>query len=102
MALSEQDEQVLCLFRWREGHDRFTDEELERLQREHLDYQAQLRERGKVSAAGPFADQPDESLRGLNVYTTSLEEARLLAEQDPSVRAGRLAVDVFTWRRTSA
>ncbi len=88
---------VLCFFRWPEGHDRFTDEQLERLQQEHLDYQQWLREQGKVSAAGPFSAQPDESWRGLNVYRTSLDEARLLAAQDPSVRAGRLAVDVFEW-----
>jgi hypothetical protein len=31
------------------------------------------------------------------VYTTSLEEARALAGNDPAVLAGRLAVDVFTW-----
>jgi hypothetical protein len=31
------------------------------------------------------------------MYTTSLEEARELASQDPSVVAGRLEVDVFIW-----
>jgi uncharacterized protein len=56
-----------------------------------------MRERGFLAAAGPFSDQVDESLRGLCVYTTSLEESRALAEADPAVRARRLAVDVLTW-----
>jgi uncharacterized protein len=45
----------------------------------------------------PFSDQPDEAWRGLTTYATTLEEARSLAAQDPSVVAGRLAVDVSTW-----
>jgi hypothetical protein len=31
------------------------------------------------------------------VYATSVDEARELAEQDPSVKAGRMAVDVMSW-----
>ena len=47
---------------------------------------------------GPVIDPPDPSLRGLTFYRTgSLEEARRLAEADPAVRAGRLAVDIMTW-----
>jgi hypothetical protein len=38
------------------------------------------------------------SLRGLTFYRTgSLEQARQLAEADPAVRAGRLAVEIMTW-----
>ncbi len=47
--------------------------------------------------SGPFADQPDESWRGFSLYVTSVEETRKLVAQDPSVQAGRLGVDVFTW-----
>ncbi len=47
---------------------------------------------------GPVLDQPDESMRGIAFYRTgSLEEARRLAEQDPAVRAHRLAIEVMTW-----
>jgi hypothetical protein len=43
-------------------------------------------------------DQPDVSLRGLTFYRTgSLAEARKLAEADPAVQAGRLAVEIMTW-----
>ena len=54
---------------------------------------------------GPWCDprarsccRPDVSLRGLTFYRTgSLEEARELAEADPAVRAGRLAIEIMTW-----
>ena len=73
------------------------DDELERLQQQHLAYLAEMEERGAMVLSGPFADQPDESWRGFSLYVTSIEETRALAEQDPAVQAGRLAVDVFTW-----
>lgn len=73
-------------------------EALERIQREHLAYHAALRAAGDVLTNGPVVDQPDESLRGLTIYRTgSLERARQLAEADPAVRAGRLAVEVMQW-----
>jgi len=71
---------------------------LERLQREHLAFHADLRARGIVATNGPVLDQPDESVRGLALYRTgSLEHARKLAQRDPSVAAGRLVVEVMTW-----
>lgn len=76
----------------------YDDAALERIQREHLAYHAGLRAAGQVVTNGPLTDQPDESLRGLAFYRTgSLAEARRLAEADPAVKAGRLAVDVMTW-----
>jgi uncharacterized protein len=74
-----------------------SEEEAEALQAEHLAHLAAMRESGKLAASGPFSDQPDEAWRGLCLYKTSLEEARVAAERDPAVRAGRLAVDVLTW-----
>lgn len=72
--------------------------ELERIQREHVAYHERLREVGHVVTNGPVDGQPDPSLRGLTFYRTgSLERSRQLAEDDPAVRAGRLAVDIMTW-----
>jgi uncharacterized protein len=48
-------------------------------------------------AFGPFDQQLDESLRGLCVVSTSVDEARALMQQDPSVAAGRMVPDVFVW-----
>jgi uncharacterized protein len=76
----------------------YPDDELERIQREHLTYHAELRATGQVVTNGPVDGQPDPSLRGLTFYRTgSLDLARELAEADPAVLAGRLAVEIMTW-----
>jgi uncharacterized protein len=74
------------------------DDVLERIQGEHVAYHASLREAGHVVTNGPVVGQPDPALRGLTFYRTgSVERARQLAEDDPAVRAGRLAVEIMTW-----
>jgi uncharacterized protein YciI len=74
------------------------EETLDRIQAEHLAYLQSLRDAGHTVTHGPVRDQPDESLRGLVFFRVgSLAEARRLAEDDPAVRAGRMAVDVMTW-----
>ena len=75
----------------------FSEEELESLQEQHLAYVESMREQGHQLFGGPFLDQPDESFRGFSLYKTDLEETRRLVEADPSVQAGRLAVEVMTW-----
>jgi uncharacterized protein YciI len=76
----------------------YDEETLDRIQREHLAYLRSLREQGLVATNGPLLDQPDPSWRGLTFFRTgSPDEARRLAEADPAVRAGRLAVEVMTW-----
>ena len=75
----------------------FSDDELEVLQAQHLAHLQAMTEQGHLVLAGPFSDQPDDTLRGFCLYRTDLEETRRLAESDPSVRAGRMAVDVMSW-----
>jgi len=88
----------LVLLRRPENAPVYDDAELARIQSEHLAHHARLRASGQVVTNGPVQDQPDSSLRGLTFYRTgSLEEARKLAEADPAVRAGRLAVEIMTW-----
>jgi uncharacterized protein YciI len=80
------------------GATDYPDEALDRIQREHLAYYAQLRAAGQVVTNGPVVEQPDPSLRGLGFYRTgSLDQSRQMAEADPAVRAGRLAVEIMTW-----
>lgn len=74
-----------------------SDEELEALQQEHIAFNGRMRDAGHALITGPVTGQPEESLRGINIFRTSVEETRSLMGQDPSVKAGRLAVDVFTW-----
>jgi len=75
----------------------FSEDELEQLQAEHLGHLDAMRQQGHLLVAGPFSDQADETLRGFCLYRTSVEETRRLAESDPSVQAGRMAVEVMGW-----
>jgi uncharacterized protein len=88
----------LVLLRTPENAPAYDNAELARIQAEHLAYLAGLRESGQVVTNGPVTDQPDVSLRGLTFFRTgSLVQARQLAEADPAVRAGRLAIEIMTW-----
>ena len=79
------------------GAPQLSDDELAALQREHLAFNARMRDAGHAVITGPVSGQPDVSLRGLSVFRRSVDETRKLMDGDPSVRAGRLVVDVFTW-----
>ena len=88
----------LVLLRRPDSAPDYPDEEIDRIQREHLAFYAGLRASGEVVTNGPVVEQPDPSLRGLGFYRTgSIERSRELAEADPAVRAGRLAVEIMTW-----
>jgi uncharacterized protein YciI len=91
------DTYTLVLLRRPADAPELPEEELERLQQGHLAFHSRMRAEGHVVMNGPFTGQPDISLRGMTIYRTSVEEARRLSAQDPSVQAGRLVVDVFTW-----
>ena len=59
----------------------------------HLAYLREQSEAGRYMAAGPTLDESD--LAGmLLIAAETLEAATTLAENDPGVRAGRLAVEV--------
>jgi uncharacterized protein YciI len=74
-----------------------SEEEADALQERHLAFLQRMRDAGHLLAAGPFGNQPDESLRGLCLYRTTLAETRRLTAQDPSVARGRLAVQSMDW-----
>ncbi len=79
----------------------FSEEELDRLQVEHLTYLRELKRRGVLITNGPLAEQTDERYRGISIYRVPLGEALALARADPMVRAGRLAVDGARWMTQS-
>jgi uncharacterized protein len=88
---------AFVILRAGDGADGKSETELQQLQSEHLAFLDAMAAAGKLVGAGPLRDQADKSLRGLCFYACDVEEARALAEQDPSVRAGRLVVDAMTW-----
>jgi uncharacterized protein YciI len=75
----------------------FGEAELDRLQVAHLTYLRDLRRRGLIVANGPLNEQTNERMRGMSIYALPLAEALELANGDPMVRAGRLAVDGARW-----
>ena len=93
----ELDSYVVVLLRRGPRASDFSDEELDDLQARHVAYMDRLRHEGVLLINGPFANQPDQTLRGFCVYRCPAEQARALAEADPSVEAGRLRTETFTW-----
>jgi uncharacterized protein YciI len=68
----------------------------EELQKAHIANIVRLADMKKLVVAGPFGD--NGQLRGIFVFkVASLEEARALTETDPSVKAGRLAIELHPW-----
>jgi hypothetical protein len=75
--------------------DTFTEEELDRIQQGHLDFVGS--QRPWTYANGPFRNQPDETLRGMGIMRSSIEETLAAVQADPAVIAGRMRAEVFTW-----
>jgi uncharacterized protein YndB with AHSA1/START domain/uncharacterized protein YciI len=67
------------------------------LQDQHLAFIADRVAAGEILAVGPAADQDDQSLRGLAVWSVEPERARQLSQADPAVRAGWLTVELTDW-----
>jgi uncharacterized protein YciI len=68
----------------------------EELQKAHMANIIRLAEMKKLVVAGPFGG--NGVLRGIFVFRVdSLDEAKQLAATDPSVQAGRLAIDMHPW-----
>ena len=63
----------------------------------HFDNMNRLAKEGKLAVAGPFND-PAKKYRGLFIFAvTTVEEAKALAETDPTVKSGVLIVEYVPW-----
>jgi uncharacterized protein YciI len=79
----------------KKGADRTQDSvTVKKLQEDHMAHLTKMAESGKMDIAGPV--NSDGDLRGICIYNTATkEEAEKLANEDPMVKAGRLAVEVL-------
>lgn len=67
-----------------------------KIQMEHLENINKLAREGKLAVAGPFLD--DSSLMGIFIFDVSTEqEVKQLVDNDPAVKAGRLAYEIHPW-----
>lgn len=63
----------------------------------HFANMSRLAAEGKLAVAGPFAD-PEKKYRGLFIFAVkTVEEAKALAETDPTVKSGVLVVEYIPW-----
>lgn len=88
---------TLTMLRLRPDAPALSEAEAAALQDAHMAHHAALADAGQLLAYGPPVDQDDPTLRGIAVWSVDPASARRLAEQDPSVAVGRLAVEVATW-----
>jgi len=66
----------------------------------HLGYQAELEAVGSLAFAGPMSDETGEHMQGMGLIiyrADSLEEARLLAENDPMHKTGARRFTLRRW-----
>jgi uncharacterized protein YciI len=94
---TEFDSYTVVLLRRPDDAPELSEQEEDALQEQHVAHIMSMVESGAALAAGPFTEQSDPSLRGLAIFLTGPDEARALAEEDPAVRRGRLAIEVLTW-----
>jgi len=85
----------LGIVRKGDGTGSTTETDPEFVHRQHKAYVAKLFQNGDLVAIGSFSSS--KKLIGLFIYKTSPENARILVANDPSVKVGRIAVDLFSW-----
>lgn len=71
-------------------------ETTKKLQEGHMAHLNKMAEMGKLNVAGPFGDDGD--WRGILIFKSgTLEEIKVLVEQDPMIKIGRLTYEIHPW-----
>ena len=79
----------------------YTEQQRSEIQSGHMANINRMAEEGKLVMAGPFFG--NEELRGLFFFAVeSLEEAQMLTESDPAIKAGVLKMDLKEWYGSAA
>jgi uncharacterized protein YciI len=75
-----------------------TKEEGERIQNAHMANILKMADDGLLAAAGPFENDPPPISGVFVMKAKSIEDARRVAGEDPTVREHRNTIDVHAWR----
>jgi uncharacterized protein YciI len=71
------------------------------LQRAHINNITRLAKDNKLVVAGPFIDDGD--IRGIYIFDVkSVEDAKILTESDPAIKAGSLEMELHLWYGSAA
>ncbi len=93
---------VLAILKTGRNDSKVTGDARAELFKGHFANMNRLASEGKLAVAGPFSD-PDKKYRGLFILAVkTVDEARALAETDPTVKAGVLVVDYVPWYGSAA
>ena len=95
------DSHTLILIAWAPNQPSLSEDELDRLQVEHLEYIKARIDEGVLLVNGPLRDQTEPRFRGISIYTMPLEQALAIAREDPMVRAGWFAIEGARWMLAS-
>ena len=88
---------VLAILRTGPKDGEFKGDARKELFKGHFANMSRLAAEGKLAVAGPFND-PAKIYRGLFILAVAtVEEAKALAETDPTVKAGVLVVEYVPW-----
>ena len=71
------------------------------LQMAHLENIVKMAEDNKLVLAGPFLDSGE--IRGIYIFNVqSIEQAKLMVETDPAIKAGSLSMELKEWYGSAA
>ena len=70
--------------------------ETAKLQEGHMANIKKMADTGKLIVAGPFTGN-NETYRGVFIFKATMEEAKGMADEDPAIKAGQLALELYPW-----
>ena len=79
----------------------FSETEINEMQAAHMENIGKMADNGDLILAGPFTG--DSILRGIYIFDVpTIEEAKILTESDPAIKAGSLEMELIQWYGSAA